>query len=409
MKTLNIAAVIMAKNEEKRISITLESVKDSIVSVILYDTGSQDSTIQTVKDFCQKHKLELHLLQGVFEDFATSRNKMLHFADQLSIHRKYHYYLLLDSNDEYKGPNTLNKVLLNIIEQKNIIHKIEENLTNANICNKHTQKRKQNLKINWPTAFIVHQKWFTGTDTDIDYYNIKIIKPNTNFKYNGCVHEYIVEPPNSVVEKLPDDIILYQDRVADNDGKTKSRWDKDVMLLKEALIKDPNDARSQYYLAQTFSCLGDKQQALYYYKIRSQNINGFYEERFISMMRCGYACNNNKNFKAANWFLQAFQLIARAEPLVELAKMCRLKNMFQLAYLFAKTACELKFPDNCLLWVDRKVYSHTRWQELGISAYYVKAYEEGKNACQKALESGFDTELNTNNLKWYIDRKLPKQ
>jgi glycosyltransferase involved in cell wall biosynthesis len=359
MSHLQLAAVIMVKNEENRIETTLMSVKDVVDGIIVFDTGSQDSTIAIMKRFVKKYNLYFHLLEGQFEDFATSRNKLLDFSDK----HLYDYLLLLDSNDEYIFDKNLKEL----------------------ICGRPEQ------------GFLIHQRWYISHGNEIDYYNIRLIKPNIGFRYKGLVHEYIDVPPKTTIGKI--EIILYQDRVKDNDGKSQERWKKDLLLLKKAIAINPTDARTQYYLAQTYDCLNMKKDAMFFYKQRSNNKDGFFEEMFISSLKYGELEQNDD--ESVKWYLKAYQIIERAEPLVEIAKIYRRKAQFKLAFMFAKLACDTPYPSNCVLWVNRKCYIHDRWQELGIIAYYVNENELGKNACEKAIESGYDDELNKKNLLFY--------
>lgn len=351
----------MVKNEEKRIETTLKSVKDIVDGIIVFDTGSEDKTIDIMKGFAKKHNLHFHLLQGRFEDFATSRNKLLEFADK----HLYDYLLLLDSNDEYRSDKNLKEILDGRLEQ----------------------------------GFLLHQQWYIGPGDELDYYNIRLIKPNIGFRYKGSVHEYIEVPPRAIIGKLNGDVTLYQDRVKDNDGKSQTRWKKDLVLLKKDIARNPNNGRTQYYLAQTYDCLNMKKDAMFFYKQRANNKDGFFEERFNSMMKCGELERDED--ERVKWYLKAYQIIERAEPLVEIVKIYRKKDKFRFAFLFAKLACDLAYPSNCVLWVNQKCYNHDRWQELGIVAYYVKEYELGKKACEKAIESGHDTDLNKKNLLFY--------
>ena len=351
----------LAVNEEQRIEATLSSVKDVVDGIIVFDTGSEDKTIDIMKMFAKKYNLHFHLLQGKFEDFATSRNKLLEFADK----HHYDYLLLLDSNDEYRSDNNLKEVLNSKSEQ----------------------------------GFLIHQQWYIGPGNYLDYYNLRLIKPNVGLKYKGCVHEYIDVPPKAMIGKMNGDITLYQDRVKDNDGKSQARWKKDLVLLKKDIARNPNNGRTQYYLAQTYDCLNMKKDAMFFYKQRANNKDGFFEERFNSMMKCGDLERDED--ERVKWYIKAYQIIERAEPLIEIVKIYRQKDKFKLAFLFAKMACDLPYPSNCVLWVNQKCYNHDRWQELGIVAYYVDEYEIGKNACQKAIESGYDTELNNKNLFFY--------
>jgi len=354
----------MVKNEEKRIETTLSSVKDIVTGIIVFDTGSEDKTVDIMKSFAKKNNLNFHLLQGYFEDFAISRNKLLEFADR----HLYDYLLLLDSNDEYRCKKDLKEILDSRHEQ----------------------------------GFLLHQKWYIGPGNEIDYYNIRLIKPNVGFRYKGSVHEYLEVPTTAIIGKIGD-VVLYQDRVKDNDGKSQTRWENDLVLLKKDIARNPNNGRTQYYLAQTYDCLNMKKDAMFFYKQRANNKDGFFEERFNSMMKCGELCGEleHDDDECVKWYLKAYNIIDRAEPLVEIVKIYRKKDKFMLAFLFAKLACDLPYPSNCVLWVNQKCYNHDRWQELGIVAYYVKEYELGEKACEKAIESGYDTELNKKNLLFY--------
>jgi glycosyltransferase involved in cell wall biosynthesis len=365
---VQLAVVLMVKNEEKRIETTLNSVKDVVDGIILFDTGSEDKTVEIVKQFAEKHNIHFHLLQGQFEDFATSRNMLLDFADKLL----YDYLLLLDSNDEYRCDKNLKQLINGASEE----------------------------------GFLLHQRWYVGPYEELDYYNIRLIKSNTGFRYKGSVHEYIDVPPGAKIGKMGD-IILYQDRVKDNDGKSQTRWKKDLTLLKRNIAMNPNNGRSQYYLAQTYDCLNMKADAMFFYKQRANNEDGFFEERFNSMMKCGQLERDEDD--SVKWYLKAYQLIERAEPLIGIVRIYRKRGKFKLAFLFAKLACELPYPSNCILWVNQRCYNHDRWQELGIVAYYVKEHELGQKACEKAVESGYDVDLNKKNLIFYEKCGLRKQ
>lgn len=371
MSDVQIAVVLMVKNEENRIKISLDSVKNEIDGIVIFDTGSTDNTVNVVKKYAKKNNLHLHLIEGIFEDFSTSRNKMLEYSNSFL----YDYLILFDCNDELKIDSilTLKELLVN-------------------------KKKSDN-----PDAFLIHQNWYIGPGYNLDYYNIKIIKPNLGFKYKGSVHEYIETPEGVNVKKL-EHVTIFQDRVADNDGKTFARWEKDLILLQKDLKKNPTDGRTQYYLAQTLDGLGRKKEAYEFYKLRAENNSGFYEERFLSMMNCGNIVSDQ--FEKIAWYLKAFEINNRAEPLIEIAKIYRIQNQFQLSYIFAKPACDLTYPFECLLNVNKRCYSHDRWHELSIVCYYLQKYKEGREACQKALDSGFDNTLNNNNMNFYL--KLEK-
>ncbi len=54
-----LALLMMIKNEEKRITVSFDSVKEYTDTFIILDTGSTDSTISICKDYCEKNNIRL--------------------------------------------------------------------------------------------------------------------------------------------------------------------------------------------------------------------------------------------------------------------------------------------------------------------------------------------------------------
>lgn len=383
--TPSIALVMMVKNEEKRIHVSLESCLNTISAIIIYDTGSTDNTINIIKEFSEKNKINLYLIQGEFVDFSTSRNVLLEYADTIQVD----YLLLLDCNDELINGKELKNYAALMINQK-------------------------------PNAFLICQQWYSGA---LDkYYNIRFLKPRSGWRYFGSVHEWLKDTsvetpePKYPLIRMPDDFYIYQDRSKDDDKSLKRFW-RDKELLLADLKKNPKDSRAAFYLAQTFKCLCMYEESLYYSKLRIE-LDGFDEERFHSFIRAGdCAISLGHSWEdIMGWYIKAYQHSIRAEPLTKIAD-CYLaqasfhmkikspyaKNYWKLAYMFIREACELEYPEDAILFVDRGVYIYYRWHLMGRIAFYVGKYEEGKQACIKAIAEGTNKELNEFNLKMYTD------
>ena len=103
---VHIALLMMVKNEHKRLHVSLNSVLGYVESIVMYDTGSEDNTIEIASEFCKKNNILFRLKQGTFVDFSTSRNESLEFADSFE---DIDYLLLLDSNDELRGGTAMRK------------------------------------------------------------------------------------------------------------------------------------------------------------------------------------------------------------------------------------------------------------------------------------------------------------
>ena len=378
-RSIHIAVYLMVKNEEKRICVSLDSVKSVISSVVIYDTGSTDNTISVIRDWCESAGLPLRLKEGPFVDFSTSRNAGLEFADTFD---DIDYILMLDSNDELRSPYQL-----------------------MHVC--HDYKDKDN------TGFMLCQEWFFG-ESSTKYFNVRMIKPRSRWWYKGVIHEYINRYTDSTLDcevinaseivRCPD-VIIYQDRIAD-EGKSVPRYRRDKELLLAEIERNPKDSRSMFYLAQTCECLGDPADALYYYRLRSM-LDGFEEERFQSFVRAGDNALKlgHSPEECIVWFMKAYSHSKRAEPLVKIGNIYNSMGKNHVASMFYKEACLLQFPTEAILFVDRKTYDYERHHKMGISGWYSGNYFEGKLGCIRALQADPNSQVDNNNLKYYIEKE----
>lgn len=373
-KNVHVALLIMVKNEKKRLHVTLNSVLGHVDSIVLYDTGSEDNTIEIASSFCEKHNIIFRLKQGEFIDFSTSRNISLDFADTFE---DIDFLLLMDTNDELRGGEQLRK-----------------------FC---SQQMKTPT-----TGFLVCQEWWSGQY--VKYYNLRLVKARKGWRYFGKVHEWMKDTNDQgdgdTKCRVPPEIILYQDRTADDD-KSSKRFERDKILLLKEHEEDPTEPRTVFYLAQTFSCLGENENSLKYYSLRTTLI-GFWEEKFQAYFRCGELTETLKHpwQDSMKWYLQAFEHTARAEPLIKIIEHYKDTKSWLLCYTFASLACNLTYPEHCILFVDKQAYDYKRWHLLGIAGWYAGFYDEGKKGCQKAIDNGVNVKLDTENLKFYEEKEL---
>jgi len=377
---------MMLKNEEKRLRTTLDSVVGGVDSLVIYDTGSTDRTAEILKEFCAEHDMPLHVKEGEFTDFSTSRNVALAFADEFP---EIDFVLLMDCNDELRGGDALREFC-------RVQNKTDE------------------------TAWLVMQEWYSGVCNQ--YYNIRLLKPRRTWRYHGVVHEWIKKEDEGddyyIHHKAPAPICLFQDRTQDDD-KTGKRFYRDKELLLVEHENNPEDGRTVFYLAQTCSCLGQKKDAYYWYGVRAKMM-GFYEEGFHCHLRRGEIAlkrieapveedddEETVFLKSLTWedtlghFMKAFEHTPRAEPVTSIAEHYRAQEKWLLAFHFARIACELPYPDG-VLFIDNHVYDYTRWHVMGIVAFYAGYIPEGLAACQHAIARA-DQEIDRNNLAFYKD------
>ena len=79
----------------------------------------------------------------------------------------------------------------------------------------------------------------------------------------------------------------------------------------------------------------------------------------------------------------------RVEPLVELARLCRLAGDWADALLYARAAASAERPDD-LLFVDEASYAWRALDELALAGWYSGAHSEGRAAAAaRSRKTGF--------------------
>ena len=365
----------MVKDEQAVIEKTLEPfVKAGINSFLIFDTGSTDNTIPIIQHFFKKHNVQrYHIIQEPFIDFATSRNRALDLADELFPESP---FFLMPDAEWY-------------------IHNVQGLI---DFC---TARLDKDI-----ACYLIRL-----INEEIDFGVFRLIRAKSHPRFIGVVHETI---PVSVSERVPREIYFELGISKQGTEKSRQRWERDLALLLKEYEKNPNDSRTTFFLAQTYECLGDWQNAYHYYKIRSQQ-QGWLEEDYETMYRLGYvtealsASDSNYTWHMAyDYYCTAHGMLPhRAEPLVRIADhYCRttLKNG-ALGYLFAKRACELPYPEHDYVGIDTYVYNFKRYELLSIFALGVGDIASGESATRKALHYK-EVPYLLGNLATYIDYRM---
>jgi glycosyltransferase involved in cell wall biosynthesis len=398
-----IAALMMLKNEEKRIHVTLNSIIGIMDYLIVYDTGSTDRTVEILEEFSKKHNIKLFIKHGEFVDFSTSRNVSLDFADEVSEEHGIDFLMLFDCNDELRKGNVLKKICKHILHQKD-------------------------------TAWLIQQEWFHGASTK--YYNVRLIRPMFGWRYVGAVHEYITNDKSEIARVKLDDVVLYQDRTSDDD-KSAKRFHRDEKILLKEFEKDPTNPRTTFYLAQTYACLGRELDAYKYYKIRTTQ-KGFYEEIFVSWLKIGdiakkFTENNEKYpnnkihhpddteeitlLRSFDWgvalfnYMKACEVMDRVEPFIGIARYYEKRNIWHMCYKFCKMALEIPFPKMCNLFVEESMYSRVRYELFCKSCLHTGRFQEGYDMSKRfdflsSYVKLFEEKLNIKNTNTLLRDKI---
>jgi tetratricopeptide (TPR) repeat protein len=363
---------IMVKNEEHSMEKTLEpflELRDPRIGYLILDTGSTDNTISVTLDLFQKYDVTNgYVVEKPFVNFAVSRNDAIKFAEE-----KFPYagfLLMIDAEWFVQGVSDL-----------------------LDFC--------EEYKFHSESSFLLK----IGNKS-FENFLPRLFKPHKGLYFEGVVHEYLnarscIKIDNSVMA-------IY---APSNTGREQSqrRWTRDANLLFEEHKRNPTDPRTTFYLAQTYACLGDLKNALYWYQFRTQQ-PGWDQENYMAFYRLATVYEGMGDWPNALFnYIKAYSMRpCRVEPLVAIASHYLHVQDFVTSFMFARQACEVEFSPSEVLFVDKVFYEYTRYDLLGIAAWYVGQYEIGEKAVKKALEYNPELTHLKNNLSLYESKRLQK-
>ena len=194
---------------------------------------------------------------------------------------------------------------------------------------------------------------------------------SSSYSYWGVTHEYL-KCPNNVKKGSFERTQVFIKDIGDGGCKT-DKFERDVALLKQGLIDNPNNDRYTFYLANSYKDAGQYDNAIERYKTRIE-VKGWFEEVWYSYYCIGNCFKHKKDMiSAVYWWLEAYNYFPdRIENLYEIINHYRIAGKNRLAYeyyiLAAKSRNKNKNPE--YLFLQKDIYSYKLDFELSIVGYY---------------------------------------
>ncbi|WP_427308043.1 tetratricopeptide repeat-containing glycosyltransferase [Cupriavidus sp. H39] len=334
---------MIVKDEAPVITRCLQSVKGWIDHWVIVDTGSSDGTQALIRQFMAGIPGTLH--ERAWRNFAENRNEAMTLA-KAELCGESDFLLFIDADETLR----------------------------------------MDPGFGWPV--LQQQGYQFRCELDGWHYLRNALVPaGMPWRWEGVLHEYLTQERAHRWEILPGATI-----VVSRDG-ARARADDtylgDIAILEAAVRNEPANARYRFYLAQSYRDAGMLDESIRAYSERAA-MGGWDEEVWFSRFQIAVLRERRGDAPATvrDSYLEAYQARpSRAEPLCELARYHRLRGEFALAHLFAQQAVALARPAD-VLFVDESVYAWRALDELAVSAYYVNAVEQGRQALVRLTSEG---------------------
>lgn len=358
---------MIVKNESKIIIRLLDSIINIIDTYCICDTGSTDNTVNIIKEYFSNKNVNGIIFNEPFVNFEYNRNIAIEKCKEIE---DVDYLLLMDAD-----------MLLKYNDNFNI----------------------ENFK-NFLGHYDIHYI-FQGNQ-NFQYKNIRIVKNNLLLKYSGVTHEYLNIPKNATYSCFSEYDIFIND-VGDG-GSKQNKFNRDIDLLTNALIKEPTNERYIFYLANSYENVQNYESAIEKYNQRTK-LSGWIEEIWYSYYSIGncYKILNQDEKSIYNWLMAYNVFPNRIENLYKIIEHYRSNCNYTIAHEFFKLADKIRnnTKNFDFLFLEKDVYEYKLNYELSIIGYYIKENNyDMVHCCWKLLNKNIPDIIKHNvlcNYKYY--------
>lgn len=331
---------MIVKNEAPTIRRCLAGVRPFIDSWVIVDTGSSDDTQELIRETLAD--LPGELFERPWRDFASNRNEALELA------RGHADYLFVIDADEVMTAD--DGFTLPALDRDcyDVPHRV----------------KRSGASFQLVTLFATHLPW----------------------RYEAPVHEVLVCDQSFTQGRLDGVCVVGMFDSARNRVDARTKYLGDAAVLEAALQHDPHNPRYTYYLAQSYRDAGEYEKAIELYE-RRVTLGGWDEEVWSALYEAGALRLHIRQSVAAvsATLLRAYQARpTRAEPLVLLAAMHRIREEYALAHLYASKAASLPRPDD-RLFMNEAAYAWQALDEQAVAASWLGQFGEALRLCDRLL------------------------
>jgi glycosyltransferase involved in cell wall biosynthesis len=331
---------MIVRNEAHIVHELLDVVAPYITSWVIVDTGSDDGTPDVIRNHMADLGIPGQLHERQWRNFGHNRSEALTLAQGHG-----DYIWVMDADDTIVGTPDFRGLSADVYAMR--------------LCDSFTY---------------------------CTYWRRLLFRDGMRWRYVGVVHEYPHCDDPFVEERLDGEYYIESRRLGGrNLDPQKYARDRDLLLAE--VEHNPDDARSVFYLAQSYFNLGDFANAREWYA-RRVDMGGWDEETYYAM----YQLAESMSQLGAPWpdvqdvYLRAWEFRpTRAETLHAIAYRYRTDQRYWLGYLFAERAAQIQLPEEDILFVRADVYNWRAVDEQAVCASWIGKHTEAFSLCRRLV------------------------
>jgi len=337
---MKVGLVMIVKNEEAVIERALLSAKPFISTYVIVDTGSTDRTKEIIASTMAD--ISGQLIDRPWLSFGHNRTEALTLCDG-----QMDWAIMLDADDNLAGTVPPAEVW--------------------------TKTEIDAFMIKIKHGSIIHQR-------------TQVFRTGLGWAYEGVVHEFPVckSKERTAIAMLPPETFM-ETRCEGARSSDPEKYLKDANLLETALLKDPTDHRTLFYLAQSYRDAGKPEIARRYYQRNLDLSGGWDQERYITILNLIHLVDTQEEKLRLTWMA---------------VELCPDRLEAQHAYIRQRRALGLPLTQQCYaiaaisnsrkvnavhLFVTPSVYEWGMDDELAVAAFATQRYRESYDASTRCI------------------------
>jgi glycosyltransferase involved in cell wall biosynthesis len=329
---IELCLVMIVKDEEDTMERCLKAVAPYIKYWVIVDTGSTDNTKDVINKTMEELGIPGELHERPWVNFEVNRTESLELAKG-----KCDYRWIIDADDTFYPENPsinpfagLNKVP----DSYQILYKLNS----------------------------------------LQYHRAQIVKSDQDWVYKGVLHEYLhLEGKENITQGIvPDSYVIADISPLKRAASLEEKYANDAKILEEALIKEPENARYQFYLAQSYRDSEQMEKAVEAYQKRIE-MGGWEEEVYYSMYMVAKIKEKMGTFddqEIINLYSKTWEYRPnRLECVFHVMRKLRDQKRFLLSFAYGDVAVKTKGTSD-ILFLETEIWQWRLLDEYSLAAYY---------------------------------------
>jgi len=329
---IDLCLVMIVKDEEDTMERCLRAVSPYIKYWVIVDTGSKDNTVEVINKTMKELDIPGELHERPWVNFEVNRTESLELAKG-----KCDYRWIIDADDTFQ-------------------------LENPNI-NPFAGLNKE------PDSYQILYKL-----NSLQYHRAQIVKSDQDWVYKGVLHEYLhlEGKPNITQGIVPNSFVVADISPLKRASSLEEKYSNDAKILEKALIEEPENARYQFYLAQSYRDSEQNEKAIEAYQKRV-DMGGWEEEVYYSMYmiaklkeKMGVSDEEVTSLYSKAWEYRPNRL----ECAFHVMRKLRAQSRFLLSFAYGDVAIKTKGTSD-ILFLETEIWQWRLLDEYSLASYYI--------------------------------------